>query len=155
MFVRTHKEDLCTVSYLASEFNTSKPTLSEAVRTLVRKGLLRKVPSSRDQRSALLRLTPEGEKLADEASAWPEEMLEVVRRLDIGCEKEQLLLTLLEIIRQLQRRGVIAVQRMCFQCVHYRAHHDGHAHYCNLMGEPLQTAALRMDCPEFEEAVEK
>lgn len=40
MFVEYHAEDLCNVSYLAKEFNVSKPTISDAVKVLKKKSSL-------------------------------------------------------------------------------------------------------------------
>ncbi len=152
IFVLTHRNEYCTVSYLANEFNMTKPTISEAVRTLESKGLVEKVPLRKDQRTLTIHLTGEGEKLARQAAQYTSVLHDILRTLPSQFDKEQLLGSLIEIIRQLQQQGVISVQRMCFNCVHYRHAHEGHTHFCNLLGKPLQTTELRIDCPEFEEA---
>ncbi|GAB4246524.1 MAG: hypothetical protein Kow0027_07680 [Saprospiraceae bacterium] len=152
IFVLTHKDVYCTVSYLASEFNMTKPTLSEAVRSLESKGLVQKVPLPKDRRILTIHLTEEGEKTAALASQYTATTLNVVKNLGPGCDKENLLLTLIELINQFQQLGIISVQRMCFNCSHYRKDHDGHPHYCQLLGQALANTELRIDCPEFEEA---
>ena len=42
IFVGHHKAALCNVSYLAKEFNVTKPTISDAVRVLFQKGTIEK-----------------------------------------------------------------------------------------------------------------
>lgn len=153
IFILTHKDEYCTVTYLSNEFNMTKATISEAVRTLESKGLVEKVPLRKDQRTLTIHLTGEGEKLARQAALYTSVMQEILQSLPPDFEKEKLLGALIEIIRQLQQRGIITVQRMCYNCVHYRSQHEGHEHFCNLLGRALQTTDLRIDCPEFEEAL--
>src|SRR5688572_14883967 len=40
IFLRFHSEEKCKVSYLAGEFNLSKPTISDTVKTLEQKQLI-------------------------------------------------------------------------------------------------------------------
>jgi hypothetical protein len=54
-------------------------------------------------------------------------------------DKENLLLSLLQIIRHLHRSGVISIQRMCMTCQHYQCNEFGTGHYCRLLNQRLQT----------------
>ena len=42
LFIQTHRRELCSVSHLAQEFEVTKPTVSDAVRVLDKKGLVEK-----------------------------------------------------------------------------------------------------------------
>jgi len=64
--------------------------------------------------------------------------------------QEQAYETLLRLIASLQQQGVIQVQRMCFSCHFYRAQHRGYAHFCALLQQPLQTAELQLECPDYQ-----
>jgi hypothetical protein len=61
-----------------------------------------------------------------------------------------MLLGLLGIIRHLNQSGVITIQRMCFQCSHYKGASNGKGHFCKLLNQKLETMDLRIDCPEYE-----
>lgn len=135
------------VGHLAAEFNMTKATVSDAVKTLLSKGLVVKMPDPADQRSFSLTLTVEGEALASRASHFSSEIQTPIEQLSED-DQANLLLHLLGIIRHLNRAGVITVQRMCYNCAHYRI--QGSGHFCQLMNTPLQASELRVDCPEHE-----
>lgn len=152
IFVLHHPdEEKRKVGRLAAEFNLTKPTVSDAVKALLAKGLAEKIPDPADQRSFSLALTLEGEALARRASHFSAEIQMPIEQLPAD-EQSGLLLHLLSIIRHLNQAGIITVQRMCFNCAHYRPGHDGHAHFCQLLNTPLQASELRVDCPEHEAA---
>jgi len=57
IFISYHSETLCTVTDIAHEFNLTKPTISDAVKTLETKNLVHKTPSARDSRSFQIAIT--------------------------------------------------------------------------------------------------
>mgnify|MGYP001393130052 CR=1 FL=1 len=138
------------VSHLAAEFNMTKPTMSDAVKTLLAKGLVEKEADPSDQRSFALHLSPDGAALARQVSHFTEEIQVPIENLSPD-EQANLLLNLFAIIRHLNRAGIITVQRMCFNCTHYRPDHEGHTHFCGLLNAPLRISELRVDCPEHQE----
>ncbi len=154
IFVHTHKDVYCTTSYLANEFNVTNPTVSEAVRNMESKGLVRKVPLRKDKRMLTIHLTPKGQAVAEQAAHYAAAVLDIVKNLDPGLDKANLLRALIELIWQFQQKGIISVQRMCFSCVHYRQDVKGHPHYCQLLNKALADTELRIDCPEFQEAAD-
>lgn len=136
------------VSQLAAEFNMTKATVSDAIKTLLNKGLLSKTPDPTDSRSFMLNLTDSGAAIARKAALFTSEIQTPVEQLSEE-DKANLLLSLLSIIRHLNQAGVITVQRMCFNCSHFRPNHQGHTYYCNLLNAPLTNSDLRVDCPDY------
>ncbi|TAK36154.1 MAG: MarR family transcriptional regulator [Saprospiraceae bacterium] len=150
IFLLHHSEvEKRKVGQLATEFNMTKATISDAVKTLETKGLVEKDFGQQDQRSFAIHLTPTGQAIARQTSHFTEEIQTPIENLPPG-EQANLLLNLLSIIRHLNQTGIIGVQRMCFNCVHYGPGHEGHPHFCKLLNAPLKTAELRVDCPEHE-----
>lgn len=147
VFVLYHSQDKCKIGYLAREFNMTKPTISDSVKVLIKKGLLKKEADEQDSRSFSLSLTPEGHATAVQAATFAAPVKEAISRLT-EPEKSKLLTSLLGTIYHLNRSGIIGLQRMCFTCIHYRA--EGGQHYCKLLQMPLSPEALRIDCPEHE-----
>ena len=60
----------------------------------------------------------------------------------------------LRTIRELQRTGRIAPQRLCMTCRYFVASDSldrSSEHHCRLMNAPLREPDLRINCPEHEE----
>ncbi len=146
-FLRFHPEVRRNVSSLAQEFNMTKATISDAVKTLEQKGFLSRRTLEHDARAQSLDLTPEGIELADKTSDFAAPVVERVASLSQG-QKEGLLTSLLQVIYQLNQAGILTVQRMCFTCRFHRQ--SGLSHYCELLKKPLAVSELRLDCPEHE-----
>jgi len=149
-----HPGELGRVGRLAEEFGLSRATVSDAVRTLNYKGLVRREPWPRDGRVVTLRLTPAGEEAAAGLSGWADVVEEQLASFG-PKEKEATMRFLMRLISALQGEGVITVARMCVSCRFFRpdAHPESAApHHCALLDQPLSGADLRTDCPEHEPA---
>ena len=148
IFIAFHKTELCNVSHLAKEFNVTKPTISDAVRVLVKKGMVTKDFSSSDNRSYALQLKELGKNLVAETNDFAKPLKKQVDKFKVS-ELENLFGTISELIYKLNRSGILTVQRTCFGCTFYQKN-DG-TDYCNLLKKELKTTEIRLDCPEFEE----
>ncbi|TVP97972.1 MAG: MarR family transcriptional regulator [Balneolaceae bacterium] len=149
IFLKYHSPDKCKVSFLADEFNMTKATISDTVKALMNKKLIEKDQEPGDARSFIINLTPNGASIAEQTEQFTREILEPVENLPAET-KEQLFLSLTNIIHHLNRAGIITIQRMCQTCLYYRTNHQGAAHYCELLGKKLESTELRLDCPEHE-----
>ena len=147
IFLLFHTADKCTISYLAKEFNLSKPTMSDSIKVLVQKGFVKKIADTEDSRSYHIALTPTGKRIAEKSANFA---LDIEKPLAaISAEKKELVLSaLLDLIFDLNQKGIITLQRMCFSCTHYQKKNG--KHYCNLLQTTLAANDLRVDCPEHE-----
>lgn len=148
IFLAYHKSSLCTVSYLAKEFDVTKPTISDAVKALEQKKLILKDYSGSDSRSYLIVLSKKGKELV----SVTENYANPLKKQFDSFEQEQLESVydaILKLILSLNKAGIISVQRTCLACKFYRKNDDGD--YCDYLQKPLKTTTLRIDCPEFEE----
>ena len=149
IFLRFHEDHQCKVSYLAQEFNLAKPTISEAVRTLLKKELIRKQTDPDDTRSYSIHLTKTGKELVREVAFFANDLKKPLANWTL-IEKEQFFRNLLELIASLQKLGFVSVQRMCLNCRFYETTKKGAR--CTLLKKNLSDQDLRVDCPEFEES---
>ena len=147
IFLKFHSAEKCKVSYLALEFNLSKPTISEAVRTLLKKKLIRKETDPVDSRSYSIHLTTEGEKIASEIALFANDLQPAFEQWN-AARKSNFYGELIQLISRLQQLGFISVQRTCLNCRFFQKTNG--ENYCKLLKMPLQTEDLRVDCPEFE-----
>ncbi len=147
IFLRFHSEEKCKVSYLADEFNMTKATISDTIKTLEQKHLITKEFEQHDTRSYIIQLTTKGKELADKTSLFSKELFKPIDKLHPD-DKENLLLSLLNIIRHLNHSGVITIQRMCLTCNYYDYSDITQKHFCKLLNQNLKSTDLRIDCPE-------
>lgn len=142
------------VSALAAEVDLTPPTVSDAVAALRRKGLVTATPAF--GRGHLLDLTDGGRDVLQAVDRWDRPLLDALTAVPVEA-KETTLVTLLEAIAGLQRAGVVTVARMCTTCRFFEqgGSADGTGPgvpHCGLLDAPLPPQALRVDCPEHEQA---
>lgn len=147
IFLHFQREEKRKVTYLAREFNMTKATISEAVKTLEQKGLIERRTEPHDTRSHTLHLTSEGRAVAGQTAHFANPVLPALAQIPPET-RDILLENLLLLIGQLQKAGIISIQRTCFLCRFYQKTAGGH--FCQFLGAPLQSSDLRVDCPEFE-----
>lgn len=143
LFIASHTQTLNNVSCLAKEFGVTKATVSDAVRTLLGKKLLKK-HSGGDARAFSLHLTASGHKRLQELVSLTRRFDETLTLIPVG-EREKIWEGLLLLIGHLQKTGVIPL-RMCFNCQHFSERKG--APYCNLLQQSLHLEDIRLDCPE-------
>lgn len=135
----------------AAHVGVRKATASDAVAALERKTLIRKYSDVSDGRAVALKATAKGNRVAQ---AWPSSFAPIVADLS-GAEQELLLGLVIKMIRQLQLRQLIAPQRTCVSCRHFRENINpgtSTPHYCAFVGAPMAQRHLRIDCAEHQSA---
>lgn len=135
----------------AAHAGVRSATASDAVAALERKALIAKHADAEDGRAVILKATRQGRA---RAQRWPASFAPVVDGLD-ASEQELLLRLVAKMIRHLQRRNLIAPQRTCVTCRHFRenvASGAAEPHFCAFVGAPMADRHLRVDCPEHEPA---
>ncbi len=147
VFIRFHRSGLNSVSLLASEFNVSKATISDSVKILNDKDLIKKQPSDLDKRAYTISLTEKGSKIVREAGNFADPIKEIVEKIS-KADQRDFFSHIVEVIWALNKSEILSMQRMCFNCNYYtKKKKQG---YCNLMKRVLAKEDLRLDCPEFE-----
>lgn len=135
----------------AAHVGVRKATASDAVAALERKALINKYADALDGRAVTLKATPKGNGVAQ---TWPSSFAPIVAGLS-ESEQESLLGLVVKMIRQLQQRQLIAPQRTCVTCRHFRenvAPGTATPHYCAFVSAPMAERHLRVDCAEHESA---
>ena len=150
IFLLHHSDEKRKVSYLADEFGMAKATISETIKTLEQKQLIKKEYEPHDTRSYIIHLTKKGKETAEQTSLFAKQIQVPIDNLD-STDKENLLLSLLDIIHHLNKTGIITIQRMCFTCHFYKADKNGTKHFCGLLNTKLADTELRIDCPEHNQ----
>jgi len=145
------RSDGVRLTAAAAHAGVRKATASDAVAALDRKTLVNKLADPSDGRASILKVTPQGARIARD---WPASFVPLVSLLE-PAEQEQLFGLIIKMIRRLQNHGLIAPQRTCVTCKYFREHHapgSDAPHYCALVGQPMAERHLRVDCAEHESA---
>lgn len=147
IFMLFHDDKLVSISNFAIEFSVTKATVSDAFKTLIKKGLVRKEQDVTDKRRQVLKLTQEGISLAHEIKNYTQPLEESI---DIFTpkKKEQFFGLLKELLGELNRKNIISPLRMCGTC-HYYEIRDKKP-YCKLLESILKESEIRLDCAEYE-----
>lgn len=146
-----NRPDGARLTAAAAHVGVRKATASDAVTTLESKSMLRKQADASDGRAVALKATAKGARIAHE---WPPGFASAVDGLSKD-EQELLFALVIKMIRQLQLRELIAPQRTCVSCRHFRenvAPGTATPHYCALVAAPMAGRHLRIDCAEHETA---
>lgn len=151
IFLAYHKSSLCTVSYLAKEFDVTKPTISDAVKALEQKKLILKDYSGSDSRSYFIVLSEKGKELISITENYANPLKKQFDTFDQE-QLETVYDSILKLIFSLNKAGIISVQRTCLACKFYKKKEGDD--YCDYLQKPLEKKSLRIDCPEFEEKEE-
>jgi DNA-binding MarR family transcriptional regulator len=138
-----------TPSDMANHLGVSLPTVSDSVRALVDKGLVKRGPDKRHRRATLLTLTRAG-RVAGRRSACLPEFLGTALGTLSDAQQERLFHSLVLLLRALQENGQIPSQRMCLTCTHFRpnVHTAARPHHCALVDAPMRATHLRLACDE-------
>lgn len=147
IFIDLHQQDYCKVSYLAQEFNLTKATISDAVKSLEQKQLIEKITDEADSRSYSIKLTFEGSEMAKKLQLFANILKSPIEKMPIS-QKNELWQNLMTMIISLQKAEVITLQRMCFNCANYQ--NKNNTHFCNLLQKTLQNEEIRIDCAEHQ-----
>ncbi|WP_294568372.1 MarR family winged helix-turn-helix transcriptional regulator [uncultured Arthrobacter sp.] len=136
---------------LASALGVTAATASDAVGALRRKGLVEKHVDEADRRVASFELTDAGRMIALDVALWPAFLTEAIDTLP-STEQESLLVSLIKILRHLQRAGELPPQRMCVSCTYFqpnvRPEDRRNSHVCAFLGTPFGNQHLRLDCAD-------
>lgn len=147
IFIQYHSAEKATISYLAQEFNLTKPTISDAVKVLEQKKLIKKNTDSNDTRSYTIDLTTEGIKAVKCTEAYVIPLSNIISKAS-AIDKENLWQIIMNLIKQLNELEIISIQRTCFNCKHLSSKDD--KYFCNLLNQKLKTKDIRIDCNEFQ-----
>ncbi len=139
---------------IAAGLAVSAPSIADTLAALDRKGLIRRQADPGDARVVIVRASAEGLRLGAGIAAAASEVGTALAGLPVAAQ-EQLLLTQISLIHQLQAAGAIPMQRMCVSCCHLSANaYPGtvQPHHCAFIGAAIGTPDLRLDCGEHEAA---
>ena len=141
------------VKEIAVHLAVSQPSATDSINALERKALVVKRTGS-DKRAVVVCLTDEGRGLLTSSTIGDTSAKQAVDVL-AEHEQEELLVSLVKMIRHLQDIDAIPIQRMCASCRYFAPfkHTDAaKPHHCNFVNAAFGQRDIRIDCREHETA---
>jgi DNA-binding MarR family transcriptional regulator len=142
------------LSAVAAQLAITPATASDAVTSLVGKGLADKSRAADDGRAIALSLTVAGLALSGTVSDWGGFLGLAATTLNVA-DKVTLLRLIIKMIRAMQENGDIPPSRMCVSCQYFAPNRHADLdtpHHCLLVDAPFGDRHLRLDCPEHKDA---
>lgn len=150
LFVRHTKSFATTVSNLALWLASSHASAVGVVDSLECRGLLQREVSDHDRRVTLLRLTPEGERVASALARWGDVLSEALA--DMTPEERRIFERGLgRVLWSLQEMGALFVAEPCRGCTYFRENASPNSltpHRCALIDAYLSEEESRKLCPD-------
>lgn len=137
---------IARLSDLSKRLNTSKPTLSDAIKVLEDKSLLKRKKHSSDSRNHSISHSAAGKRLTEQLQDYHAPVISALANIPAAM-KNSLLNSLLALIDELNRENVISVERMCFTCRYYEGDKQKD-HFCRFINKPLQAQEIKYHCEE-------
>jgi len=150
LFVRHTKSFATTIGNLALWLASSHASAVGVVDSLERRGLLTREVSDRDRRVTLLRLTPEGERVASVLARWGDALSEALAEMTPE-DRRVFELGLGRVLWSLQEAGALFVAEPCRGCAYFRENAlpgSHHPHRCALIDAYLSEEESRKLCPD-------
>ena len=148
------RENGLSVKEIALNLGVSQPSATDSITALERKGYVIKQPVPGDRRAVTVCITDDGRQSRLAGGAGEGAADQAIRALS-ETEQEDLLISLIKMIRHMQEAGVIPVQRMCASCRYFRpfVHADkARPHQCDFVNASFGQRDLRIECREHETA---
>jgi DNA-binding MarR family transcriptional regulator len=142
------------VKDVAANLGVSQPTATDSIAALERKGFLSKHGDEHDRRAVNVAIMAEGLSALQAGGASEGVAAQAVDALN-DREQEELLITLVKMIRHLQAIDAIPIQRLCTTCRYFAPfiHADAtRPHHCNFVNAAFGQRDIRIDCRDHETA---
>jgi len=151
LFVAENKEENNNVTLISLELGVSQPTISDAVKTLIKKGLLETMVWEKNRHYRLLRLTEKGKAILSQLKEWDKYLKRPLSKISEE-EKIAFFKFLLDYVVELRNDKTLLLLRACPLCKYFEKK-DENTYYCKLFEMDLKVKDLRVECPDYEEPI--
>jgi len=124
-----------------------KTTLSKSIKSLEKKGFIKKTKDINDQRQKIIIISKSKKDIIDEISYWANDFKKILCNFSLK-EKSTILKFIFEFIDYSIKKGIISYQKMCSQCIYFEKRKR--YFYCNFIKKNLRLIDLRIECSDFK-----
>ncbi len=124
-----------------------KTTLSKSIKSLEKRGFIRKIRSINDKRQIIIVIDKNKKDIIKEISFWANDLKNILSYFSLK-EKSIILKFIFEFIDYSIKKGIISYQNMCSQCIYFMKKRE--KFYCNFLKKSLKLIELRIECSDFK-----
>ncbi len=148
-YLDNNSENLRTPAKIAEDIGVKRPTVTDALKVLIKKGYVSEKTYDKDKRYKILYLTDKGENfLKNESFNYKKILKNSVRFLKIK-DKENLFLSLINFVADLAKKGILPIARICPTCENFEKNkfkESKKPHYCKLLKQRMNDFDLNINC---------
>ncbi len=148
--VATSKPEKALTTIIAKGLGLTKPTVSESIKSLKRKGVLTTMPLG-DKRKLAILLTPKGKKIYQKLTRVSQVTKNFFKTVDKN-DRFIVLQVLLDFLRYLKKKKLIHLLRICQFCDNLKYDKEKNKFYCSMTSQEITIDSFHLNCPEFREA---
>lgn len=152
LYIVSRQKQESFVTDIAREFNLTPATVSDAIKSLEQKNLIKKNQSGIDQRKYILKLTQSGNKLSSQLMNWQDPLLEHLSQFSMKT-RETIVPFLLKFMESLRDSQILPNVKTCFSCSYFQDRTEEgkeNTYYCILRNVSLKNLGLRLDCKNYQ-----
>ncbi len=148
-FINDNPQTLCTTTNLSVEFELSKPTVSDSINNLEKKGFIVKISDTDDGRISYFRLTEKSHGILTTLKSRNNLLTSIID--NTSTEYKKIISSFLsKIIYEFHHEGVIQSARMCQTCFNFVKNANPVSdtpHYCSFAKIYMSEPEMRTYCP--------
>ncbi|HLI46875.1 MAG TPA: MarR family winged helix-turn-helix transcriptional regulator [Geobacterales bacterium] len=152
LLVSENKEEKNNISLISLELGVSQPTISDAVKTLINKGLLQATVWEKNKHFRILSLTDKGKEIIKKLKEWDSYLKRPLKKMEEEA-KVAFFNYLLNYVVELRNDKTLLLVRACPLC-RYFVQKEDKTFYCKLFNMEMKTQDLRVECPDYEEPIQ-
>jgi DNA-binding MarR family transcriptional regulator len=148
-FIDDNPQNLCTLTNLSIEFELSKPTVSDSINNLEKKGFILKLSDNEDARISYIKLTEKSNGILTTLKSRKNLLSSII---DNATTEDKIRISsfLSKIIYEFHHEGVIQSARMCQTCFNFVKNANPVSdtpHYCSFAKIYMAEPEMRTYCP--------
>ncbi len=137
-----------TPAKIADELAVKRPTVTDSLKILIKKGYIKEIPYEKDKRYKILFLTEKGKKFLKNKNLNYKEILKNSIQSLNEEEKKSLFKSLVKFIASLNERGILPIARICLNCENFEKdkYKGKKPHYCKILRKRMSDFDLNVNC---------
>lgn len=147
IFLSEYPREFRTTLNLSKEFGVSPPTVSDSIKVLQKKDLIKKERNPEDKRNYNLVLTEKGYNFIKNLKDWDSKFCHSIKLLN-DKEKKELQALLFKMLINLQSTGLVLQMQACLTCKSFviKGNDNKKEYYCKLTKKKLKPGDIKFKC---------
>lgn len=153
IFIKEFPDKFCTVLNISKEFGLKPSTVSDAIKSLEKKGYLKKEVNQKDRRNFYIKITKEGKELEKKIKNWNQNFIEALKKVPME-EKLKVYEFLLKVLVELQEMESLPFFQTCINCknLEIKKNNKKIEYFCKVTEKKLMAMDIKLDfCSKFKE----